>query len=60
MNKEKGVRCCGSKPKSPRVESKLKALEGVARVQGDQSAEWTDAVVVAQTTRTSAKKYINA
>jgi ABC-2 type transport system ATP-binding protein len=30
------------------VESKLKALEGVARVQVTQSAEWTDAVVVAQ------------
>jgi ABC-2 type transport system ATP-binding protein len=30
------------------VESKLKALEGVARVGVTQSGEWTDAVVVAQ------------
>jgi len=30
------------------VESKLKTLEGVARVQAAQSGEWVDAVVVAQ------------
>jgi ABC-2 type transport system ATP-binding protein len=30
------------------VESKIKTLEGVSRVQATQSGEWTDAVVIAQ------------